>query len=136
MAIDVKKTILIVDDHAPFRTGFRDLLQTIPGIGIIVEADSGDMAISLANEKRPDLIFMDISMPHIDGIEATRRILSEHPAMKIAMLSVHANKTFLEKCMEAGARGYLVKKSLHGELAQAIEMIMKDELFVSKTIAN
>ena len=90
----------------------------------------------MVDQDAPDLVFMDISMPWLDGIEATRRILRDHPKMKIAMLTIHANQAFLEKSMEAGAIGFLDKKSIHEELVQAVEKIVNDETYVSKTMKD
>jgi len=126
----------VVDDNAAFRNSFRKLLVKVPAVGEILEAADGESATEQVKLSAPDLVFMDITMPHLDGIEATRRILEEHPNTKIVMLTVHANRAFLEKSMEAGALGYLVKRSIHEELAQAVEKIMNGETYVSKTMEN
>ena len=134
MTMEMK--VLVADDHTAFRASFRKMLARLPPVGEILEAADGESAIEQVKQGAPDLVFMDITMPRMDGIEATRRILEEHPNTKIAILTVHANKTLLEKCMEMGACGYLVKNSVHEELAQAVEKIMNGELYVTEEMES
>ena len=96
-------------------------------------AEGGTSAIQLANEHAPDLIFMDIIMPGITGIEAARRILSEKPGTRIIMVIANASRALQQESLDAGALGYLVKKDIHTELGPAVEKVMDDRQFVSES---
>ena len=128
-----KATILIVDDHAVFRNSLRQALKKLSFAGEIIEAEGGTSAIQLANEHAPDLIFMDIIMPGITGIEAARRILSEKPGTRIIMVIANASRALQQESLDAGALGYLVKKDIHTELGPAVEKVMDDRQFVSES---
>lgn len=128
--------ILVVDDNAAFRASFRKLLAKLPEVEDIIEAEDGEGAIQKVKDDVPDLIFMDITMPGMDGFEATHCILQEHPNAKIAILTVHANMALLHKSIEVGACGYILKNSIHEELSQTVEKIMSKEIFVSKTMED
>ncbi|HQH70592.1 MAG TPA: response regulator transcription factor [bacterium] len=130
------KKILIVDDHAMFRARLRSMLDNLPIAGRILEAEDGENAVRLAKEQAPDLIFMDIAMAGMNGIEATRRILRESPTAKVIMVTVHAKNSFVEESLAAGASGYLIKKHIHEELAPAIEKVLKNEMFISQGIQD
>ncbi|MFH1740842.1 MAG: response regulator transcription factor [bacterium] len=130
------KKILIADDSATFRSSFVRILKNLPFAGEVVEAKDGESAIQSARQHLPDLIFMDITMPGLSGIEATRRILGEFPETKIVMVTVHANRALLKESLEAGASGYLIKKDIYMELAPAVEKIMNNEQFISEEIRD
>ncbi len=98
-------TILLADDHALVREGLRSLLQAYDDFKIVGEAENGRKAITLANELLPDIIIMDISMPMLNGLEATRQILQAHPTIKVLALSAHSEDVYVERMIAAGASG-------------------------------
>jgi DNA-binding NarL/FixJ family response regulator len=118
----MKTTILIVDDHELFRDGLKKLINCESDIEVIGEARNGQEAVSLARELQPDVILMDVKMPVMDGIEATRRILSETPGMKILGLSMYSGDGFNSGMMQAGALGYILKG---GELEVLLDKVRK-----------
>ncbi len=130
-----KMKILLVDDHAPFREVFRKILQTSVLVEEILEAENGDTAIVMTRDHQPDLIFMDLAMPK-DGLSATKTIHQGWPDIKIVILTVHAKKSFVEKAIEFGASGYLIKKSVKQELIEAFNSIKKGELYISRELNN
>lgn len=127
----VEKTrILLADDHAMFRAGLRALLETEESIEIVGEAGSGDEAVDLALELRPDLVIMDLSMPGTNGLEATRRIAALDIGVAILVLTVHAEEEYLVPVVEAGASGYLTKTSADRDLVEAIETVGRGEVYL------
>ena len=129
-------TILLVDDHADFRAGFRKVLGKLPFVGEILEAGDGAAAIRLAKEHSPDVIFMDISMPGVNGIEATRAIHQDQSEIKIIMLTVHAKSSLVNESFRAGASGFLSKKSANQELTAVMERIMSNERYISGEVSE
>ncbi len=116
----MKTRILIVDDHALFREGLKMLINHESDMEVIAEAKNGEIAVELAHKLRPDIILMDVKMPVMDGIEATRQIITEMPEMKILALSMYSSDGFLSRMMQAGALGYILKGDDFKELAGAI----------------
>ncbi len=102
--------ILIADDHRILREGLRRVIEKDAGLKVIAEAVDGQSAVTLARELSPDVVIMDITMPGLNGIEATRRILSEAPNIKILALSMHSNEQFVVAMLKAGASGYFLKE--------------------------
>ncbi len=102
----------------------------------MAEAENGLMVLELVRKHLPELIIMDIGMPDINGIEATRKIISEYPDIKIIALSMHSDKRFITRMLEAGASGYLMKDCAFDELIQAIQSVLMNQMFISKSIAN
>ena len=129
-------TVLLVDDHPLMRKGLRALLENEHGIIIAGEAADGVEAVEQARLLTPDVIIMDITMPRLNGIEATRRILSELPDTRIIALSIHSEKRFVEEMLHAGAAGYLVKDSVPEELVRAIHAVQRGEAFLSAAITS
>jgi DNA-binding NarL/FixJ family response regulator len=129
-------SILIADDHPVFRSGLRVLLAGIPDIEVIGEATTGENAIARAAELQPDVILMDIKMPGINGIEATRRILREIPHIGILMLTMFEDDASVFAAMRAGARGYVLKDTDEEEIVRAIQAIGKGEAIFSPAIAR
>ena len=103
--------VMLVDDHAVVRMGFRLLLQGTPDIEVVAEADSGEEAVRQFPEVRPDVVVMDISMPGIGGLEAIGRILARQPAARVLVLSAHEDVMHARRVLKAGAAGYLTKRS-------------------------
>src|ERR1700731_707134 len=112
--------VVVVDDHAVVRLGLRDLLDAIPDIEVVGTASDGQAAISLAADLRPDVILMDLSMPDVDGVEATRRILAAQPNARIVILTAFSEQQRIFDALDAGAVGYLLKDSEPGELIRGV----------------
>jgi len=122
--------ILIADDHAVLRAGLRALLSNEPDLEIVAEASDGDETVRVARETQPDVVLMDISMPGRGGIEATRRLMELHPAVRVLILTMHEDKTLLHAAMQAGAAGYILKRALESELLNAIHAVARGDLYV------
>lgn len=132
-----KIRILLVDDHSIVRAGYRMLLQGYDDLEIAGEADNGEAACRYYNNIQPDIVIMDLSLPGMTGFEAIRRLVSRDPGVKIMIFSMHSEMVFVEKALNAGARGYVTKKnSSPGVLVQAIREIAAGETFVSSDIAQ
>ncbi len=125
---------MIVDDHQMFREGLKFLLQEIPGIIMIGEAENGKQFLELLNDKKPDLVLMDISMPEMDGVVATRQALLKYPDLKIIALTMFGEENYYYQMINAGAKGFVLKKSGSMELKNAIETVMRGEFFFSNEL--
>jgi two-component system response regulator NreC len=128
--------IIVADDHRIVRNGLRKLLNAEPDIEVIAEAENGRKTIQLTRELSPDVVVMDITMPDLNGIEATRQILAEFPQVKIIALSMHNHEQFVTGMFMAGASGYLLKDCSVDELAAAIRAAAKGEIYLSPGVAN
>ena len=118
-----KITVLLVDDHALVRRGFRRMLEDDADISVVGEASEGSEAVRLALELRPRVIVMDCAMPELSGIEATREILAKYPEAAILMLSMHSEETLVRQALDAGARGYVLKNAMDLDLVSAVKSI-------------
>jgi DNA-binding NarL/FixJ family response regulator len=128
--------IILADDHKIVRQGLRTLLEQETDLEVMAEADDGRMAVRLARELSPQVVIMDVSMPDLNGIEATRQVLAECPGVKVIALSMHADRRFVMNMLKAGASGYLLKDSAFEELATAIRMVLNNKIYLSTEIAN
>ena len=128
--------IIIADDHGIMREGLRSLVDKLPGMEVVGDAENGRVAVELARKLKPDLIILDVSMPELNGIEAARRIHAECPATRIIALSMHADRRFVIEMLKAGASGYLLKDVIFEELHKAIETILSGQNYLSQKIAN
>jgi DNA-binding NarL/FixJ family response regulator len=128
--------IVIADDHRMFRQGLRNLLERRPGVRVVGEADNGQEAVTLARRHSPDLVIMDVSMPGLNGIEATRMIRARQPAARILGLSMHADRRFVVEMLKHGALGYVLKDAAFEELSQAIRQVLKGQIYLSPSVAN
>jgi len=128
--------LLIADDHPLFRDGMRLLLGTKPDVEVVGEAATGDEAVRLAAELRPDLILMDIKMPGISGIEATRRILAANPQIRILIVTMFEDDATVFTAMRAGARGFVLKDAEHADILRAIRGVGQGEAIFSPSIAS
>jgi DNA-binding NarL/FixJ family response regulator len=129
--------VFLIEDHHIMRRGLASLLVTEREVQILGEAASGEEALELLqSENLPDLIVMDVSLPGMNGVEATRRIKSLYKQIKILVLSVFSNPAFVQQAMEAGASGYILKKSMVEELNMALDQIMQGQLFISPLITD
>lgn len=128
--------ILLADDHEVMRDGLRSLLNSQPGMEVIAEAASGREAVELAVKKKPDVIIMDINMPNLSGIEATRQIVASVPKVKVIGLSMYSDKRFVVQLLKAGATGFLPKSSPFNEVVSAIKAVVANHTYVSPQIAS
>jgi DNA-binding NarL/FixJ family response regulator len=128
--------ILIADDHRIMREGLRALLGNQASIAVVGEAEDGRKAVELAARLRPDIVIMDLTMPGLNGIEATRQIVAANPGTKVIALSIHSDRRFVQQMFEAGATGYLLKEGAFEELARAIHTVADGKAFVSPGIAG
>jgi DNA-binding NarL/FixJ family response regulator len=128
--------VMLVDDHALMRKGVASLLAACPDIEVIGEAENGAEAVTRVADLMPDLILMDIQMPEMDGLEATRRIKAEHPYLKIVMLTVSEEDRALFDAIKAGAQGYLLKKMEPDEFLTMVRGISRGEAPISRTMAS
>jgi two-component system, NarL family, invasion response regulator UvrY len=124
--------VILVDDHAVVRAGFRMLLSTAKNIDVIAEAERGEQACQLYLEKQPDVMVLDLSMPGIGGLESIRRICSRDSEAKILVFSVHDEMVYVNRAMNAGAKGYITKNSAPGILVTAIQKIAAGETYVEQ----
>jgi two-component system response regulator NreC len=128
--------IIIADDHKIVRDGLRSLLEGQPEMEVIGEADTGRMAVNLTAKLSPDAVVMDIGMPDLNGIEATRQITAENPNVKVIALSMHSDKRFVAGMLKAGAEGYLLKDCAFDELIQAIQSVTLGHIYLSPKITG
>lgn len=131
-----KRRILLADDHGVVRKGLRFLLESEPGLEVVGEAADGRQAVDLAAELKPDIIVMDIAMPRLNGIEATRQIVRDRPETAVIMLSMHSDEEYMVRTLAAGAKSYLLKDSAEGELVQAIHSVSDGKPYFSPAIAK
>lgn len=131
-----KIRVLIVDDHAILRDGIRAFLSLYDDIEIVGEAADGKEAVERAKQLMPDVVLMDIAMPTMDGLEATRRIRKESPGTKVLVLTQHGNKEYVFPIVKAGAAGYVLKKAAGLELVSAIRAVHQGDSFLDPSIAK
>jgi two-component system, NarL family, response regulator NreC len=132
----MKIKVLLADDHKIFRDGLRTLIEKEVGMEVVAEAENGRKTIKLAEKLTPNVIIMDVSMPDMNGIEATRRIMAGRPDVKVIALSMHSDQRFVLDMLEAGASGYLLKDCAFGELAVAIRQVTAGNTYLSPKIAD
>ncbi|MFC1894234.1 response regulator [Chloroflexota bacterium] len=128
--------VLIADDHAVVREGTRQILEQEPDIEVVAEASDGEEAVRLAGERKPDVAIVDIAMPKVDGIEATRQIKSLYPSISILILSAYDDDQFVFSLLEAGAAGYLLKNVRGRELVEAVRAVYAGESALHPSIAR
>lgn len=126
--------VLLADDHPLFRSGLKNVIQSDPQFEVAGETSRGDDAVALAKELKPDLIIMDVSMPGMDGIEATRQIKAWNPGTKVLILSMYADDAYWRESMEAGASGYVLKRAVDTELMIAVRTVLEGEHYVYPTL--
>lgn len=128
--------VLLVEDHLIVRQGLRALLKLEADIEVIAEAGNGRVAVTLASELQPDVVVMDIAMPLLNGLEATRQILHANPATRVLVLSAHGDAAYVEQFMALGAAGYLIKQTASHVLPEAIREVHKGKPFFSPEISK
>jgi DNA-binding NarL/FixJ family response regulator len=129
-------SIVLADDHVIFRQGMKRLIDEIPGLEVVGEASDGIELLDVLRQSEPDMVVLDISMPNLRGIEATREIRALHPGVKILILTMHKNKEYLYHAISEGARGYLLKEDSDLELFSAIETIRKGGVYVTRLLTG
>jgi DNA-binding NarL/FixJ family response regulator len=128
--------IILADDHALVRSGFRALLQNIPGVQVVAEAGDGREALELIEKHQPDLVLMDIAMPGLNGLEALTRVRKEFPKVRVVVLSMHSNEEYVLQALQAGAAGYLLKDSATPELELAVKAVVQGKSYLSPSISK
>ncbi len=130
------KRVCIADDHQIMREGLRSLLESKLGIEVLAEAADGQSAVRVATELRPDVMIMDVAMPLLNGIEATRRIRKEAAGVKVLALSMHSDRRFVTRILRAGASGYLLKDCAFDELALALDTVSAGLIYLSPGVTG
>jgi DNA-binding NarL/FixJ family response regulator len=128
--------IIVVDDHKIVRDGLCSLIEGLSGYTIVGRAENGRQAIEVARREKPDIIIMDVSMPEMNGIDATSSIMEEIPSCKIIVLSMHSDKRFITGALQAGASGFLLKECAFQELNQALDAVRNGQTYLSPKIAG
>ena len=132
----MRTTILLVDDHPVFREGLRSLIDKNTTSLVVAEAGNGLEAIRLAGELKPDLVVMDLTMPIMNGIDATREIIKNHSEIKVLVLSMESDRFFVVEALKAGAMGYLLKDTAFAELSDAISSVVNGETYLPRKIST
>lgn len=128
--------ILLADDHTIVRKGLLSLLEREPDIDVIADVEDGRAAVKTVSQMKPDIVIMDISMPGLNGIEATRQIMSEAPTTRVICLSMHGERKFVGAMLRAGASGYVLKNDVTKELTEAIRRVLSGRTYLSPSLAG
>jgi DNA-binding NarL/FixJ family response regulator len=128
--------VLLADDHAMVRKGFRLILEAQPDMEIAGEAGNGREAVELAEKLHPDVVVMDVAMPELNGIEATRRLAASSPHTRVLALSMHKDSVYVREILRAGARGYLLKDSIDTDLIGAVRAVAKGDGYISPGVSD
>jgi two-component system response regulator NreC len=128
--------ILITDDHGVIRAGLRALLENVPEIAVVGEAATGEEAIRFVGEKTPDIVLMDIGLQGMDGIETTRQIKRIYPQVDVLILSVYEDGSLLQSALQAGASGYIIKRSAAEELVAAIQAVSRGDMYIHPAVTR
>jgi two-component system, NarL family, invasion response regulator UvrY len=131
-----KITVILVDDHAIVRAGFRLLLATESDIDVIAEASRGEEILQIYSELKPDIVVMDLSMAGIGGLETTRRLVMREEGAKIIVFSVHHEKVYIQRALDAGARGYICKHAHPDMLIDAIKQVAKGRIYIDPSLVD
>ncbi len=129
-------SVLLVDDHALVRRGFRRMLEDDPALTVVGEASDGEEGVRLAASLKPHVVVMDCAMAGVSGLVATRRIVRDHPECRVLMLSMHAEHTLVRQALEAGAQGYILKSAIDLDLAAAVKRIAAGETVLDPTVSQ
>lgn len=128
--------IMLADDHAVVRKGFRLILSQYPEFDVVGEASNGQEAVDMALALEPDLVIMDVAMPQLNGVMATRAILEGHPHCRILMLSMHGDSVYVRESLRAGAKGYLLKDAVDHDLVSAVRALAAGHAYLSPSVSN
>jgi len=126
--------VFIADDHKMFREGFKAQLDNVESMTVIGEATNGNEAVRMVEKLKPDVVVLDVTMPLLNGIEATRRILKSFPNIKVIILSMHADRIYVKEALKAGAEGYLLKEDSFEQLIEAIKTVLRGKVYLSKAL--
>lgn len=130
------KRVIIVEDHTIVREGLRYIINSVPGYQVVAEAGDGFAALDLVKKEKPDLALMDLSMPKMNGFEATREIKALNPGTRVLILTVHGDEEHVMEAFDAGADGYVLKNAPKDELLLALDSVCKDKFFVSPSVSD
>jgi DNA-binding NarL/FixJ family response regulator len=128
--------VLLAEDHTFVREGFRKMLELESDFEVVGEADNGRQAVALARKLLPDIVMMDIAMPRLNGLEATRQMLKSNPAIKVIMLSAHSDDAYISEAAKSGASGFLIKQSSGQSVCHAIREVQKGNSYFSPSVAK
>ena len=128
--------VILADDHTLVRAGIRALLEKLPDVEVLAEASDGREVLNLVKTMGPNVVLMDISMPSLNGLEATERIAREFPKVRVIILSMHNNEEYYWRALKAGAAGYLLKKAATAQLHAALKSVGEGEIYLSREIAS
>ena len=128
--------VILADDHRIFRKGLKSLLSEKKNIEVLAEADNGDEALEAVKKYKPEIVVMDIAMPKMDGIEATRQIREQFPDTEVVILSMHAKKAYIDQVLKAGAKGYVLKDSDEENLLSAIDTVHNGGYYLDSPVAD
>jgi DNA-binding NarL/FixJ family response regulator len=131
-----KMRLVLADDHTILREGIRALLEDQPDMAVVGEAQDGRQAVQLAHDLRPEIVLMDIGMPLLNGLEATRQIKRDHPEIHVLVLTMHENEEYIHEVLAAGASGYILKQAAAGELVAAIRAVQRGDAALSPAITR
>jgi DNA-binding NarL/FixJ family response regulator len=131
-----KIRVLVADDHTLMREGIRALIEDQPDIVVVGEAEDGHAAVRLADKLRPDVVLMDIAMPLLNGLDATRRIKRDHPEIKVLVLTMYDHDEYVRQVLAANASGYVLKRAAASDLVAAIRAVYQGEAILSPTITR
>ncbi len=131
-----KIRILLADDHTIMRAGLRLLLERQPDLEVVGETEDGRQAVAAVDSGKPDVVVMDIAMPNLNGIEATRQIADNHPGIAVVILSMHSDESYVLRALKAGARAYLLKDSAEADLIRAVRAVHEGKSFFSPAVSK
>jgi DNA-binding NarL/FixJ family response regulator len=128
--------VLLVDDHTLVRAGLRALIETLPGVEVVAEAGDGHAALALADQHRPRIVFLDIALPGLNGLEVAARLRVAHPEIRILVLSMHSSEEYVLRALRAGVSGYLLKDATVAELELAVRAVERGETYLSPAVSK
>jgi DNA-binding NarL/FixJ family response regulator len=128
--------VLLADDHSIVRAGIRAIINDLPDVEVVAEAQDGREALDLIARARPNVVFMDIGMKNLNGLETTSRVTADFPGVRVVILSGHANEEYVWQALRAGAVGYLLKDAPPAEIAQALQAVMAGETYLTTAVSG
>ncbi|MDV2684300.1 response regulator transcription factor [Alkalihalophilus lindianensis] len=131
-----KISIVLIDDHQLFREGVKRILAMEPGFEIVADGEDGSEAMGLVEEHRPDVILMDINMPKVNGVEATRELVKTYPNVRVLILSIHDDETYVTHVLKTGASGYLLKEMDAGALIEAVKVVASGGSYIHPKVTH